>query len=75
MCISFFCRNCESSKPHTIVATLQANSLNFSKIKCLHCETEPFIVEYPLSQTVPDYWSQRTKDSNVIDNPLNCNSV
>lgn len=57
--IDFYCRGkCQGTTTHEIENTLETNNGNFAKLKCIKCNTPPFVIQYP-AHTSPTQTSRR----------------
>lgn len=68
--IRFYCRNknCGKETDHKIIAFNEENPHhNFAKISCIHCDENPFIVEYDKQCRAPSSASKRV--SETLPNP------
>lgn len=61
---SFYCRCCCKQTPHVILHFDHHTNLakNFSKIKCIKCDTDGFVVEYDKQATAPTSQSRRANE-------------
>lgn len=68
MCrLAYWCRTCSRYVPHKIESFDEEKPrMNFAKLRCTECQTDPFVVQYPKEATAPTKLSQRI--SEVIGN-------
>ena len=73
--ISFYCRTCQKLGDHVILHFDHTThpSKNFSKLKCIHCPTAGFVVEYHKEATAPTLHSKRVDEVICTDEqPSDC---
>lgn len=75
--VTFYCPKCENPTQHSIVrSSHDGPTHNYSTIKCIHCPSQEFVVEYDKNNTEPDYWSKKSAiGSNQENEPLNLYAV
>ncbi len=59
--IGFFCRGkCSAETLHGILDFTEIHPLmNYAKLKCVKCDEQPFVVEYPKGTQAPTNLSRR----------------